>query len=327
MHLEAVVHAHAAAFLGRLPWEVAQDEALLADAHATAGRCYRHRMIIAAMDPFAAVLECSGLALQPAEGDPCRFEVVAPVHGSIEELKGVPEVLPLSTPLLRASLGAARRLAPAFPNGIAVPIAGPLTLASGLLGAETIKDVLETNPAALAAALLTLARRLHPLLHAIGATGARVAICELPFHADFIPAAAFCEFVTPALALLAAESREATCAAPALLIEGNTTPIAAALCATGADLVVCPAGADAVTFLEEAKRFPEVTVRLDVATGLWRNGCWPEVCQAVAAARPAARRHPSTILATGPLPYSASSVMVVDACSFAANMDPWIEVS
>jgi hypothetical protein len=325
MHLEAVVHAHAAAFLGRSPWEVAHDEALLADAHATAWRCYRHRTVVAGIDPRASEVEGWGAHVREAAGEPGRFEVAAPVLGGLAELKDLPELAPASGALMRTALGAARRLVEQVPGGVAVPVAGPLAIALALAGRDRVKAGFESDAPEAGAALASLAGKMRPWLQAIGAAGARVTIWETTFDGTLVSAEAFRTHVKPALALLVREAEQATCAVPDLLMEGDTTLIVADLCSVGAAMVVCPAGANRIEFLERARGFCDVSVRIDVAPGLWNDGNWPGVCEAIAEARPAARRHPRTILGTGPLPLHASSVMVVDACSFAANMDPWIE--
>jgi hypothetical protein len=50
MKLEFKIFEHAAALIGRTPWEVSRDAELLFQAHAAAYRLYRHQPLIAAID-------------------------------------------------------------------------------------------------------------------------------------------------------------------------------------------------------------------------------------------------------------------------------------
>lgn len=326
MHLEAIVHAHAAAFIGREPWDVAHDEALLADAHRTAWECYRHRQVVVGIDVASAEAEAWGAALEPAADDPARFVAVSSRVSDLAALRELPELDPVSSVRLGIALAAARRVRAAIPATVALPVAGPWATAALLLGEKNLRCALDENPEAVRDALIAIVRKMRPWLRAISSEGLRIVVAEAPYSPAAIPAETLAAFIKPALAAIVHESRAATMHAPALFVEGDTAAIANHLCSTGAGLVVCPATTNHKVFLENTRGFRETTVRVDLPAELWTEAtAWSDVCDAVADASTAARQHAKPMLGTGPLPPHASSVRVVDACTFATTMDPWLD--
>lgn len=326
MHLEAVVHAHAAAFIGRDPWEVARDPVLLADAHKTAWICYRHRLVMPGVDVFAVEAEAWG-ARMSRDGRPGHFPAESLLCSRLAEVTALPDLDPETNPRLALVLRAAQRLVDEVSATVAVPVSGPLALASALAGRDAVLAGLRTDRAGVRDCLLALVAKLRPWLRAIGAAGLQVAICEPDHDPAAMAPGDFATCIAPALTALVREAKAATATAPALLMLGDTAPIATALCRTGAGLVVCPATTDRRIFLEGMHDFPDTTVRLDFSPSLWVRDNWGAICASISAASFAARVHANTILGTGPLPLDASSVVVVDACNYAMNMDPWLDVT
>ena len=56
MELSPSIYEHAAAVIGRTPWEVSRDERLLFEAHAAAYRLYRQGQTAAGAQVFALAL-------------------------------------------------------------------------------------------------------------------------------------------------------------------------------------------------------------------------------------------------------------------------------
>ncbi len=323
MHLDISVQAHAAAFLGRRAWEVRDTATLLADAHRTAWSCYRQRTLLPGNDALTLEAEAFGARVRPdPEGD--AWTVEAPLLGSLAQAAALPAI-DAGAPGLTAVLGAVEELRATTSAHVAVPLAGPITLATQLVGHETLVRELHEDPFGSREHLLAMARKLRPWMEALAAAGAGVVVSDSYSSHDDIEPEVYSGLVAPALAWLVNEAGVLCGERPVLAVTGDVTPVAYKLFAANAGVVVCPPEARRSRFFPCAREFPGITVRLDLPASLWKIRDWHEVCQEIAAARAAARHHPNTILGTGPLPVDASSVLVVDASHFTASLDEWAE--
>ncbi|HEX9781142.1 MAG TPA: uroporphyrinogen decarboxylase family protein [Opitutaceae bacterium] len=322
MHLEAVPHAHAAAFIGRSPWDVSRDPILLADAHATAWRCYGHRMITPVIHPHVAEAEAWGLKLTPDESGEC-LAARRRVLERFEDLDTLPPLDPAAPPL-QALLTASSMLARDVRDVVSVPVTGPFAIAEALVGRAALLEALARRSAAFERTLCALVVKMDPWIIAIGRAGGKVAVHEADYDPGLVSPEAYGNAVVPALRGLAEAARRATHDAPAILVDGDTAAIARHLCNCGAGYVACPESTSQTAFLAQIRQFPEVTVRVDLPRDLWEEKNWQAVCREIAARAGFVRLHERTILGTGPLPVHASSILVVDGCHFTTNMDPWI---
>jgi hypothetical protein len=325
MHLEAVVDAHAAAFIGRTPWEVAHDPALLADAHKTAWSCYRQRTITVGMDPYVLEADAWGAPISPGPDGGAPFASEGPILSHLRETARLPYLDPAASPRLMCVFEAARRLLAAVPATVAIPVAGPLALSRALAGRGAVAEAIAEDPSHAAELLLRLVKKLRPWLHAVGRCGAQAVLFEPDYDPAEIAPADYAAVVLPALRTLVQMLRTETSFCPALVIEGDTAPIANRLAESGAGSVNCAAGTDRQAFIKGVRGFPGLPVRVDLAPDTWVNRDWHGTCAAIAEATLCARRHELLVLGTGRIPYPASSVLVVDACNFAASIHPWMD--
>ena len=286
--------------------------------------CYRHRLVVAGIDPTVVEAEAWGARVrESARSD--RFETEAPLVRSFAEVAQLPELDPARQAPLASVLRAAARLKSEVLTTVAVPISGPLALGEAVLGRDALLHTLTRDGDGTRASLLALVEKLRPWIRAIAAAETEIAVVEPAYDPQEIPPAMYAACVRPALTALLLEIRERTYSSPAVFVAGDTAPIVQHLCGAGAGYVICPATTNRNAFLEGARSFRDITVRVDLPTTLWNNGDWTAACKAIAEASSAARIHARSILGTGPLSPSASSVMVVDACNFATSMDPWLD--
>lgn len=324
MHLEVVVQAHAAAFLGRRAWDLRLDPPAIADAHLTAWACYRQRTLLPGNDALTLEAEAWGATVAPAPGGD-SWAVAAPLIGSLSELAALPEIGTVETDLMEVTLRTAKLLAESSHAQVAVPVCGPLTLADQLAGREALVRDLHDDPFGSREHLLGLVRKLRPWMAALAARGASIIVADTyPCPLDIEPDI-FTGLVVPALAWMVNETTSLTGERPVLAVEGDLAAVAYKLFSTNAGTVVCPAATRRARFFQQAREFPGTTVRLDLPRDLWTARDWPTICQEIAAARASARHHPNTILGTGPLPCDASSVLVVDATHFTSSLDEWMD--
>ncbi len=199
------------------------------------------------------------------------------------------------------------------------------TLAERLIGREALVRDLHDDPFGSREYLLSLTRKLRPWLTAIAQRGASVTIIDDYFCTRDVEPEIFTGLVVPALAYLVNEVIAITHAKPVLAVGGDISAVAYKLFSTNAGTVVCPAAARRSRFFQQAREFPDTTVRVDLPAELWTGRDWPNICRELAAARAAARHHPNALIGTGALPVGASSVLVVDASHFTASLDDWME--
>ena len=325
MHLEPVVDAHAAAFIGCTPWDVAHDATLLADAHRTAWSSYRQRTVVVGVDRFTLEAAAWGAQVRPGAEPGAPFVIEQPLVDDLRAVTTLPYLDPNTSTRLLTVFEAAGRLLAEVPAKVAVPVTGPLALAAAVAGAEAVREAAARDPVETRDLLVSLVKKLRPWIHAIARCGAQAVIIEAPYDPAVVSPVQYADCVQPALRTLGQILRAETCFAPSLLASGDTAPIARRLAEVGVGLLNCPAEADRAAFLEQVRGFPDLAVQLDLSCTLWCDGDWPGVCRAIADAIPAARNHDHLFLGTGPLPLAASSVTVVDACNFASRMDPWMD--
>lgn len=324
MHLEIVVQAHAAAFLGRTAWDMRADARMLADAHRTAWGCYRQRTLVPGNDALTLEVEAWGAEVRPTlAGD--AWMVTRPLLSSLTEILDLPEIGNAEGALFSTVLAAVDELHKSTSAAICVPVTGPLVLAERLVGREALVRELHDDPFGSRERLLQLVRKLRPWLTSLARRGAKIAVTDDYFCTSDVEPDIFSGLVIPSLAWLVNEATALSGERPLLAVTGDIAAVAYKLFSTNAGTVVCPAATRRSKFFPQAREFPNTTVRLDLPAGLWTTRDWHSICQEIAAARTAARHHPNTILGTGPLPVDASSVLVVDASHFTASLDEWVE--
>ncbi len=324
MHLEIVVQAHAAGFLGRTAWDLRTDARMLADAHRTAWGCYRQRVLLPGNDALTLELEAWGADVRPTLiGD--TWSASRPLLGSLSEVLDLPEIGRPGSAVFDTVLAAVASLRTSTTAAVCVPVSGPLALAGQLVGREVLVRELHDDPFGSREHLLNLVRKLRPWLATLVRSGARITIADDYFSTEDVEPEIFSGLVVPSLAWLVNEATALSGERPVLSVAGDLAAVAYKLFSTNASTVVCPAATRRSRFFPQAREFPNTTVRLDLPAALWTANDWPGICQEIAAARTAARHHPNTILGTGPLPVNASSVLVVDASHFTASLDEWME--
>ncbi|MBE2214557.1 MAG: hypothetical protein IAE82_11855 [Opitutaceae bacterium] len=324
MHLDIVVQAHAAAFLGRSAWDIRGDARLLADAHRTSWGCYRQRTLMPGNDGLTLELEAWGAEVHPSPaGD--TWATTKPLLSSLTEVHDLPEIGRADATAFAPVLQAADELRQSTSAAVTIPVTGPLALANHLVGREVLVRELHDDPFGTRERLLALVRKLRPWLATLARRGVKITVADHYFSTDDVEPEIFAGLVVPSMAWLINEASALGADRPMLSVAGDISSVAYKLFSTNAGTVVCPAGTRRGRFFPQAREFPHTTVRLDLPPSLWTGHDWPAICQEIAAARTAARHHPNTILGTGPLPANASSVLVVDASHFTASLDEWVE--
>ena len=178
MEFVPAVYEHAAALIGRTPWEVSRDENLFVEAHAAAYRRYGHRPVVVGIDIYNLEAEALGGRIDPPEGRGIPAISRPPCDG-LDAVNGLPvEELP-SLGRIPMMIRAARRLADRFPEAdVRVPVSGPFSLLGALAGLESAVVRCALAPESVREALRQLRLGLKAFIAAACEAGVGVTIFE-----------------------------------------------------------------------------------------------------------------------------------------------------
>lgn len=305
-----VVYEHAAQLIGKRPWEVSRDEDLLVAAHTAAFQVYHHAPVVAGIDVYNVEAEAYGSILGDAGG------IAIPAverHACAEagEILDLPQPDPGSRGRWPLVLGAARRLHERLPETqVCVPLSGPFSVASNLVGFEELLYGVMGEPAVVREGLIHLARHQAAMVREVRRLGLDCIVFESAATPPLLSPAAFRDVVLPALRVLATDHAVATGNGIQLVIGGNTVPILPDLLELRPSMMICPSETDRARFMEVLAGHPEILVRINMP---------PSVFTAAGAAEAEAEANAALVLAagrervcigTGVLPYDADPTTV-----------------
>lgn len=258
------IYEHAAAVVGRTPWEVSRSPDLLVEAHASAWDRYRHPLVVAGIDVYNVEPEALGAGIR----EPRDANVPAISRHSFSEFEECLELPPFDPAAGRIGMviEAAGRLKDRCPGGsVRVPICGPMAMAGGLLGIENLLVGLVEDVDLAREAFDALSAWQCGFLEEIAGAGLRPVFFESGATPPLLPVPLFEEVEAPMLADLFDTARRLFGEDPPCIIGGDAAPIASALLAARPGYVIAPSETDQAAFLEEASRHPGVHVRVNLA--------------------------------------------------------------
>ncbi len=311
-----VVYEHAAQLIGKRPWEVSRDVDLLVAAHSAAYTRYHHSPVIAGIDVYNVEAEAYGSVL----GDAGGLSIPSVVRYACSR---VGEILDLPPPEVRTGgrfpkiFEAARRLQDRFPTTkVRVPLSGPFSIASNLVGFEELLYGVIGEPDLVSEVLLHLARHQGIVVGEANAMGLDVIVFESAATPPLLSPSAFRAVELPALQVLADAHRSTAGTGFHLVVGGNTVSILDSLVGLQPALLLCPSETDQKTFMEQMRLHPEITVRINISpivfTAAGESSAFVEADSALALA--AGRENVN--IGTGVLPYDADPEIVLRIQSY-----------
>jgi uroporphyrinogen decarboxylase len=311
-----IVYEHAAALIGERPWTVSRSAELLFRAHREAHRRYGQTQIVAGIDVYNVEAEAYGAHVEDAGGN-------AIPSISRHPCSAVEDILALQQPDTRRHgrfpivLEAAGLLRDACaPASVAVPLNGPFSIASNLLGFEDLLIAILTEPDVVAVALQHLAALQVVVAEEILGQGLDIVFFESAATPPLMSPAQFTAIELPALTQLMNGYAAAAGRPGALVIGGNTLGILDAIVRTGAGAIICPSETDQRAFMEKMHGYPEIFVRVNMTPGVFAA---QEAGSALAEADRAlaiARGRESVCIGTGVLPYDADPAIVLQVHTY-----------
>ncbi|MCU0914702.1 MAG: uroporphyrinogen decarboxylase family protein [Planctomycetes bacterium] len=310
MQFAPSVYEHAARVIARSPWEVSRDVALLARGHTEAYRLYEHRPIVVGIDIYNLEAEAYGAVVSRASGNgiPAIHEHPFSTARALLDLEPFD---PKSAGRIPMVMEAAGRVAAACPGAdVRVPLSGPFSLATNLVGFENILCEVRTAPELVARALMSLVGGQVEFCREIARHSLGIAFFESAAAPPLLSPANFRDLELPALKAIMGQTARLVSHPVPCIMGGDTLPILDALLATGTGYLCCPAETDQRGFMAKMKSRPEVKVRINMAPGPITANDFDVIKKEVDRVIALMGGRTDVCLGTGCLPFEADPQMV-----------------
>jgi len=303
MEVSPSVYEHAAQFLGRSPWEVSRDGELIYRAHAAAYEFYRHTPIMPGIDIYNLEPEAYGAVVSEPTGQGIPGIDRHPIPSAAGLLE-LPPLDPATDGRIPVQIEAARRLAERFPEAdIRVPVSGPFSIASNLVGFNTLLLEAATEAETVAAAMLHLVEGQVRFARAIKDAGVDVAFFESAACPPMLSPAAFRRIELPALKEIMCRIGEVVGHPIPCIIGGNTAPIVDAMLDTGTGYLVAPFETDQAAFMAKVADRHDIRIRINTDLRIVASGTHEQIETEARRVLALAGDRPNVCLGTGALPY------------------------
>jgi uroporphyrinogen decarboxylase len=310
------VYEHAAALIGRSPWEVSRNGELLFEGHAEGFRRYQHRPVVVGIDIYNLEAEAYGAIVTRPEGTAVPAISTHP-YASAAEIKQLRHYDPSRAGRIPIVLEAAQRIARTFPSAdVRIPVSGPFSIASALVGFETLLCEAAGDPPRVRDALLHLAEGQIDFCRAVRDSGLGIAFFESAAAPPLLSPDQFASVELPALCL-AMEGAAAILGQPVpCIIGGNTAPILHHLLSTGTRYVICPAETDQAAFMDRIRQRTEIRVRVNIDLRVLVRGPWQAIREEVDRVLALVRGRANVCLGTGTLPFETPPENVLQVAEY-----------
>jgi uroporphyrinogen decarboxylase len=303
MDISPSVYEHAAFLIGKTPWEVSRDGDLIFEAHAKAYRMYQHAPIMPGIDIYNLEAEAYGATVEEPAGVGIPG-ISTPILSTTQDLTRLKPLNPKHDGRIPVLIGAARRLADEYPEAnIRVPVSGPFSIASNLVGFETLLFEVATNPQRVADALMHLVDGQVAFAEEVKLAGVEIAFFESAACPPLLSPAQFRRVELPALKAVIRRIGEAIGRPTPCIIGGNTEPILDEMLETGSSYLVCPFETDQEAFMKKIWSRTDVRVRVNSDAGLMSRGAWEQIQADADRIVRLVQGRPNVCMGTGALPY------------------------
>ena len=306
MDFSPSVYEHAAALIQRTPWEVSRNPELLFQAHAEAYRIYQHSPIMPGIDIYNLEAEAYG----GVPTNPGGFGIPAmsqPRFQSPADLLLLKPLNPRTDGRIPMAIRVAARLAREFPKTqVRVPVSGPFSIASNLLGFESLLYGVATTPEVVGQALMHLVEGQVAFAEEIKRNDVDVAFFESAACPPLLSPALFRRLELPALkAIMSAMARVLGHPVPCI-IGGDTLSILEAILETGTGYVIAPCETDQAAFMKKIWNRTDIRVRVNTDVEWISAGTWEQIRADADRIIQLVQGRPNVCLGTGALPYETA---------------------
>ncbi len=261
------VYEHAARVIDRNPWEVSRDAELLSRAHIKAFRLYNHRPVVVGIDIYNLEAEAYGAAVERPSGTGVPAIFRHP-YSTAKELMTLEPFNPKTDGRIPMVIEAAGRVADECPGAdVRVPLSGPFSLATNLMGFENILCEIHTGPDLVADALDHLVAGQVEFCKEIIRQELDIAFFESGAVPPLMSPENFRDIELGPLKKVMEETSVIAGHPVPCIIGGDTLPILDYILQTGTGYVCCPAKTDQQMFMDKMRAHPDVMVRINMDPG------------------------------------------------------------
>ncbi len=310
MYFTPAVYEHAAKLIGRTPWEVSRNADLLTEAHDAAFRLYHHTPVVVGIDVYnleaeaygAVVDQPSGTGIPSIRGHLCE---------TMADICALKPFDPAADGRLPVVMEAARRLQHRIPEAVVmVPLSGPFSIASNLLGFDTLLMEVMVDPEAVLEGLMHLVENELNVAKEAKKNGLGITLFESAATPPLISPDMFNTVELPALTALIRGCNDIMGHPVSCVIGGDTAPILESLLETGVGYVICPSETDQHAFMRTMERFPDVMVRVNMNPEIISRGDIPAVDGEIDRVLRVAGNRKNVCIGTGVLPFESDPRIV-----------------
>jgi uroporphyrinogen decarboxylase len=310
MYFTPAVYEHAAKLIGKTPWEVSRDASLLVEAHEAAFREYHHVPVIVGIDVYNLEAEAYGAVIEKPTGTGIP-SFRGHVCSSMEELGGLKPIDAKKDGRLPMIIDAARRLKERLPDALVmVPLSGPFSIASNLIGFDTLIMETMVDPEGTRAGLMHLVENELAFAREARANGIGITLFESAATPPLISPAMFNDVELPALMALIGGCNEIMGAPVSCVIGGDTATVLESLLQTGVGYVICPSETDQHAFMATMEKHPDVMVRVNMNPEIISRGEMVSVRAEADRVLLVAGSRKNVCIGTGVLPFESDPLVV-----------------
>ncbi len=258
------IYEHAARVIERSPWDVSRDPDLLAQGHIEAYRLYEHNPVVVGIDIYNLEAEAYGAKVQEPSGNGIPA-ISAHPFSTTQELMGLEAFDPGRDGRIPIVLDVAERIAAECPQAnVRVPLSGPFSLATNLMGFENLLCEVYTEPASVAAALEHLVDGQVEFCREVVRRGLDIAFFESAAAPPLLSPDNFRDIELEPLKRIMTETAAIVEHAVPCILGGDTYPILDYILQTGTGYVCCPVATDQRAFMKRMEAQPDITVRINM---------------------------------------------------------------
>lgn len=303
MNISPSVYEHAARFVKRSPWDVSRDAELLYQAHAGAYQYYRHTPIMPGIDIYNLEPEAYGATVEKPVGENIPA-IGRHIFDTARALLDLPPLNPARDGRIPMLIAAAKRLHETFPEAdIRVPVSGPFSIASNLVGFNTLLSDIIAEPRMVADALMHLVDGQVAFARAIKGAGVDIAFFESSACPPLLSPDLFREVELPALKEAMRRMAQVVEHPIPCIIGGNTEPILDMMIETGTSYLVCPFETNQAKFLARVWDRTDIRIRVNGDLRAIAGGTWEQIKADADRLMGLVKGRPNVCLGTGALPY------------------------
>lgn len=303
MQFSPSVYEHAAQLINKTPWEVSRSPELLFEAHAAAFERYHHAPVTVGIDIYNPEAEAYGAVVEEPSGNNIPT-ISTPIVSTPEDILALAPLNPQSDGRLPAVISTAVKLSRAYPQAdVRIPVSGPVSIATTLMGVENFLMALALDPEKARAALYHLAKGQVAFCREINRQGLDVTFFESAAAPPLISPRQFRDLILPVLKTMMKEIADISGHPLAFVIGGDTAPILESLLETETNYLICPSETDQQEFMKKIWDRTDVTVRVNLDPRKLVFGEWNEIKAEVDRIVALTRGRDNVCLGTGVLPF------------------------